>query len=203
MPTIDADAHVIETPATWSYLSEAEQAFRPQIFVRDPHDGAPYGANTRNQYWVVEGRLISKTNVGEDVPVDSREMSSVAARLDVLVLFRQDGAIAKYDKYRLQSPLTPVPIHLVDLRRYSLADGAYELEVTLTDPTDTTRSQRYGGKVELAYSGEGLEQSDLQLLAGVQNDVGRYSVVAAMQQVKLRQSPYAIDPIFAVFRFLE
>lgn len=82
MPTIDADAHVIETPHTWSYMREEEQVFRPKIFVRDPNDGAPYGSNTRNEYWVVEDRLISKTNVGQDVPEDSREMSSIQARLD-------------------------------------------------------------------------------------------------------------------------
>jgi predicted TIM-barrel fold metal-dependent hydrolase len=90
MPTIDADAHVIETPHTWSYMADDEQEFRPKIFVRDPSDGAPYGSNTRNEYWMVEERLISKTNVGRDVPADSREMSSIKARLDhmdVQVLF--------------------------------------------------------------------------------------------------------------------
>lgn len=35
MATVDADAHVIETPKTWSYMREDEQDFRPQIFMRD------------------------------------------------------------------------------------------------------------------------------------------------------------------------
>jgi hypothetical protein len=44
MTTIDADAHVIETPKTWSYLRDDELDFCPQIFARDPDDGAPSGA---------------------------------------------------------------------------------------------------------------------------------------------------------------
>jgi predicted TIM-barrel fold metal-dependent hydrolase len=82
MTIIDADAHVIETPHTWSYLQEDEQDFRPQIFVRSPDDGAPQRPNQRNEYWVVEERMISKTNVGSDVPAESREMIDIQARID-------------------------------------------------------------------------------------------------------------------------
>ena len=70
MPTIDADAHVLESTKTWSYMRENEQRFRPQIFVRDPNDGAPYRANDRNDFWVIEGRMQTKSNIGRDVPDD-------------------------------------------------------------------------------------------------------------------------------------
>jgi predicted TIM-barrel fold metal-dependent hydrolase len=96
MPTIDADAHVIETPKTWSYMTEAEQDFRPQVFVRDVNDGAPVRANQRREYWVLEGRLLSKgSNVGKDVPAESGTMADIDRRLahmdeigvDIQVLF--------------------------------------------------------------------------------------------------------------------
>ncbi|MGE5540592.1 MAG: amidohydrolase family protein [Gemmatimonas sp.] len=83
MPTIDADAHVIETPRTWSYMRDDEQEFRPQIFVRDPNDGAPYRPNQRHEFWVIEGKLQSKnSNVAKDVPTEAREMADVRKRLD-------------------------------------------------------------------------------------------------------------------------
>jgi hypothetical protein len=44
MPTIDADAHVLETEETWAYMSEPEREFRPKI-VTSPNghdDGAEY-----------------------------------------------------------------------------------------------------------------------------------------------------------------
>lgn len=82
MATIDADAHVIETPKTWSYMREDEQDFRPQIFMRDSNDGAPQRANQRDDYWVVEDRLLSKSNRGTDVPVEARDMWDIERRLD-------------------------------------------------------------------------------------------------------------------------
>ncbi|MDH3239356.1 MAG: amidohydrolase [Alphaproteobacteria bacterium] len=83
MPVIDADAHVIETPETWSYMQDHEQAFRPQIFERAEDDGAPRRANQRREYWVIDERLLSKgSNVGQDVPADSRNMTSIQSRLD-------------------------------------------------------------------------------------------------------------------------
>ena len=56
MPTIDADAHVIETPYTWSFMRAEEQRFRPQMLVRDPDDGAP-ASNRRGEYWLIDGEL--------------------------------------------------------------------------------------------------------------------------------------------------
>jgi predicted TIM-barrel fold metal-dependent hydrolase len=96
MPTIDADAHVIETPKTWSYMSKDEQDLRPQIFVRDVNDGAPVKANSRREYWLIDGKVLSKgSNVGKDVPAESGTMDDLNRRLahmdetgvDVQVLF--------------------------------------------------------------------------------------------------------------------
>ncbi len=82
MPTIDADAHVIEGPATWSYMTEDEHEFWPQVFVRDPNDGAPNRHNQRNEYWVIDGALLNKdSNVGKDVPAESGSMADISRRL--------------------------------------------------------------------------------------------------------------------------
>lgn len=82
MPVIDADAHVLESPQTWSYMREHEQEWRPQIFVRDPTDGAPYHKGQRHQYWLIEGRVQSKgSNVGQDVPAEAANLSDVERRL--------------------------------------------------------------------------------------------------------------------------
>ncbi len=95
MPKIDADAHVIETPKTWNYLRPEESGFRPQIFVRDTSDGAPFRPNQKNEYWKIGDRFQTKTNVGDNVPADARDMESIQRRLahmdelgvDIQVLF--------------------------------------------------------------------------------------------------------------------
>ncbi|MCZ6497030.1 MAG: amidohydrolase family protein [Alphaproteobacteria bacterium] len=82
MTIIDSDAHVIETTETWSTMTGAEAAFRPQIFRRRADDGAPPRANRKQEYWVIDERPIAKGgNQGDDVPADSRDMVSVKSRL--------------------------------------------------------------------------------------------------------------------------
>ncbi|MGE0651193.1 MAG: amidohydrolase family protein [Alphaproteobacteria bacterium] len=81
MPRIDADAHVIETPKTWTYMGDDEQEFRPQIFVRDSSDGAPYRSNQRNEYWKIGEHFQTKTNVSDDLPQDVRDMENIDGRL--------------------------------------------------------------------------------------------------------------------------
>ncbi|MFM2130076.1 MAG: hypothetical protein RL477_1622 [Pseudomonadota bacterium] len=95
MLRIDADAHVIETPRTWSFMRDEEQDFRPQVFVRDLNDGAPRRSNQRNEYWKIGDHFQTKTNVATDMPIEVRDMIDIGARLrhmdetgvDVQVLF--------------------------------------------------------------------------------------------------------------------
>jgi len=95
MPRIDADAHVIETPRTWDFMMPEEADFRPQIFLRDPNDGAPVKSNQRNEYWKIGEHFQTKTNVADDLPEDVRDMENIEGRLrhmdetgvDVQVLF--------------------------------------------------------------------------------------------------------------------
>ncbi|MGE5539046.1 MAG: amidohydrolase family protein [Gemmatimonas sp.] len=95
MKTIDADGHVIETPRTWTYLREHERGFCPQIYVRDRSDGAGDAVRQQEDYWVVGGKLVTKNNVGKDVPAEARDMEDIRRRLahmdeigiDVQVLF--------------------------------------------------------------------------------------------------------------------
>lgn len=76
MPTIDADAHVLETERTWDYMSESEREFRPQIVA------TPHAEETGGECWLIDGRLHPKArNVGQDTPKESREMEDIAARI--------------------------------------------------------------------------------------------------------------------------
>jgi hypothetical protein len=47
MPTIDSDAHVVETEHTWDYMDPSDMKYRPQIYT------APDGVH----YWVIDGKL--------------------------------------------------------------------------------------------------------------------------------------------------
>jgi len=83
MPNIDADAHVLESPQTWSYLEDSEKHLLPMIVSQS------FGNERRNRagvvmrdFWAVDGGMhLKDSNVGEDAPRESREMEDVGARL--------------------------------------------------------------------------------------------------------------------------
>jgi predicted TIM-barrel fold metal-dependent hydrolase len=76
MPTIDADAHVLETDRTWDYMLDSEREFRPRV-VATPND-----KDSGGESWLIDGRLHGKArNVGADTPQASREMADIAARI--------------------------------------------------------------------------------------------------------------------------
>ena len=76
MSVIDADAHVLETEHTWSYMLESERALKPRI-VPTPNDTSSGGES-----WLIDGLYLGKArNVGHETPKEAREMDDVKARL--------------------------------------------------------------------------------------------------------------------------
>lgn len=89
MPTIDADAHVIESERTWDYLEPSEMKFRPALV------SAP--GESERQYWVIDGKIrgfrfptLSAQRLAEQsqrtgrnlqTALEAREMADVALRL--------------------------------------------------------------------------------------------------------------------------
>ena len=51
MPTIDSDAHVVESDHTWDYMDASDQKFRPEIVEPKHQEGR------KNAYWLVDGKL--------------------------------------------------------------------------------------------------------------------------------------------------
>jgi len=83
MGAIDADAHVIETVQTWSYLEADERRFTPQLMTQTFGSDLLSNEGTAvRDFWVIEGRAHGKDrNVGTNTSQESREMLSVEARL--------------------------------------------------------------------------------------------------------------------------
>ncbi|MGZ8425014.1 MAG: amidohydrolase family protein, partial [Candidatus Binatia bacterium] len=89
MPTIDSDAHVVESERTWDYMDKADQKYRPVIVK-------PRGSSSA-EYWFIDGkirglvRVIMTAKEMDDVaqrtgrvmgtPQETREMENVPARL--------------------------------------------------------------------------------------------------------------------------
>jgi len=71
MPTIDADAHVIESDDTWKYIPD--EKLRP--FIISPGGGRP-------QNWLVDGRVFHRgVNFDRNLRIDICEMRDIQGRL--------------------------------------------------------------------------------------------------------------------------
>ena len=102
--------------------------------------------------------------VGSTITFDKIDSLS-QAEVEVTLIFKQGEDIIKFDKYALKSPLSPEATDFVDLKRYSLPNGVYELEVIIKDLKKENNKNTYSTKnVVVEYSSEKVEMSDIQLL---------------------------------------
>ncbi len=96
--------------------------------------------------------------------------STVQAGVNVLLYFSKEGQIARYDKFTLHSPLLGEPGDFIDIKRYALPDGEYELTVELLDAHQPENEKTYRSALSVNMAGERLLQSDIQLLAAAYRD---------------------------------
>ena len=102
MATIDADAHVLEQPKTWSYMRDFEQQYVPMIVtpVDGPKQYGPQG-NLQTEFWVVDGKIHNKqANMGLDTTVEAREMRDIQKRLDHMDELKVDVQVLYPTVYR-------------------------------------------------------------------------------------------------------
>jgi len=72
MPTIDADAHVIESEETWKYMEGSEAEFRPKLI----------NAQNGKRTWLIDGMEFPRGgNVNRKIPTDILEMRDIENRL--------------------------------------------------------------------------------------------------------------------------
>jgi len=103
MPTIDSDAHVVESERTWDYMDKSDQKYRPAIVKP--------GGESKAEYWLIDGKIrglvrqvmtaqemdevAQRTGRVMNTPTETRLMENVAARvkhmdelgIDVQVLY--------------------------------------------------------------------------------------------------------------------
>jgi predicted TIM-barrel fold metal-dependent hydrolase len=83
MGDIDADAHVIETMATFDHIDPEFARYKPRVMRQLEGEGQLSNeGGVQKDFWVIDGRLQPKEgNIGSNTSEDSREMRDVSARL--------------------------------------------------------------------------------------------------------------------------
>lgn len=102
---------------------------------------------------------------GQTVAFKEMPDSLYQASVEVIILFKQGEEIVKFDKYALNSPLTQNRIDFLDLKRFALPQGEYQLVVAVKDLNEEGNAKEYSTAIQIAFPEEQVGQSGLQLLA--------------------------------------
>ncbi|MEM9822948.1 MAG: GWxTD domain-containing protein [Bacteroidota bacterium] len=108
--------------------------------------------------------------LGKSVQFDVQEGGQLQASLEILMLIRKDTSIVQYDKYLLSSPLSLTEVNFMDIKRYALENGTYQLEVVVTDLNNPENKKTHRSTIEMNYNEVDLAISDIQLLGAFQKD---------------------------------
>lgn len=100
-------------------------------------------------------------------PVDS--LLNQAA-VDIAVIFLNGEQVVQFDRYRLVSDRMEIPGDIYHIGRYALPAGKYTVEVEARDAADSTNSHRVITEFEIGFLNQGVEQSDIALLASAKQD---------------------------------
>ena len=108
--------------------------------------------------------------VGSTVAFTTPDSHQYQAAIEVLMLFKKGDEIVSFEKYKLETPLVSSPINFVDMKRFGLENGAYVLEVTVTDLNKVNNSKTYTREVLIGYDKKQLMLSDIMMLGSLRAD---------------------------------
>ncbi len=108
--------------------------------------------------------------VGQSVKWLQVDTTDSQAHVEVSVLFKQKDKIVQFDKYAIKSPKSLDPINFVDVKRYGLKNGLYDIEVQFKDLNKAANEATYKSNIIVDYDNINLRQSDIQLLSFFESD---------------------------------
>jgi GWxTD domain-containing protein len=91
------------------------------------------------------------------------------AGVEVLILIKEGDKVVNFEKYILQSPHVPVPEALLDVKRMTIPQGNYTLEVSFQDVNDASNTDQFSSPL-VAVLDEKIALSEIQLLRGFKAD---------------------------------
>ena len=96
--------------------------------------------------------------------------STFKAEVEVVILFKQGDQVVKFDKYNLNSPIAKRPSDFIDLKRFGLNNGSYQLIVSIQDVNRPTNAKEYNTTISIEFENTKVQQSGIQLLASYKKD---------------------------------
>ncbi len=103
-----------------------------------------------------------------------QENSLYSGKLQVQVIFRQNDSIVNFGKYELRSPEIKDTLlntmNFLDVQRYSLPVGTYDMELTLDDPNSPEEPIVSITTLNVFFENDKISFSDIEFLSSYKKD---------------------------------
>lgn len=109
---------------------------------------------------------------GSSLTYITQEDSLLQAGAEVIILVKSGDNVVQFDKFNLMSPLSKTKVDVMDLKRLSIPDGDFTLEVSVQDLQDPDNNTLYSAPITVHYQDqEHVSQSDIELLYNISADI--------------------------------
>ena len=106
--------------------------------------------------------------IGNSAVYVKNENDKYQAEFEVLVFLKQGGEISLFDKYTFTSPeienYESVKPNFIDLQRYSVSNGIYNLELLVRDINAEGGVNKFVDIIQIDYNSKDLQFSSIQLV---------------------------------------
>ncbi len=126
---------------------------------------------------------------GQSVKYKQLEDGNFQGIVNVQVLFKKGDSIINFAKYELNSPILmdtmKIEQNMLDIQRYSLPNGDYELEITLKDVYSGKDELKSLDQLTVNFPEDKVEFSDIELLSSYEK---------TESEVSLSKNGYLLTP---------
>ena len=106
---------------------------------------------------------------GSSVDLMQLEDGTFQGKIDVQIIFKIGDSIVNYSKYDLAGPIIKDTLNnnlnMLDIQRYGLSEGEYNMELTLRDAIGNHDTLRTGDKFVIDFPNDEVSFSDVELLS--------------------------------------
>ncbi len=128
--------------------------------------------NDNQSYIEIYSRIIS-----DSVQYASEDTASQQshASIEYTIIFKQADSIVIADRYKINSPTLATKKDFFDLKRFSLQDGEYAIDLQYVDLNNITDTLLYSEIITVESHPNKVQVSDVLLMPAVENSNNNYS----------------------------
>ena len=106
--------------------------------------------------------------VGNSVEYVKNENGKFQGKIEITMIFSQDGKVANFDKYELLSPevvdTTNINSNFLDQQRFKLPNGVYEFEIQIRDMNSASEPFKTTQTIEINFPENEISVSGIELI---------------------------------------